>query len=355
MLSDLLHRKSKRGRVASIGGTLASQRKRVNRPDKNSLSAKVGTLFEQVILELNKVYDLCHYPLTLEHTLKKMTSAERILKQVQASKKDAILAESTKDIINVAGRACTRGIVGTIGKGNQNGKLSTAEVAAITGKSKGYVRRCVKKVVNGDFGAISSLSKCGLNKPVERVCPTRLDPELGECLVEGCRLLHECLVCRNGLCHSAASCQHDWTIAKATYANKRRIDKEQSLTRNTVHEAEYEATRHFMTQRNPARSGDVVEICWMLKGRSDFYFEENLMGPVKSRTSLSQQWGSFPNGGFAPIVRGLDVAFMSSQPCTIGSQTSTGNSPIIFMLVTTHWPLPSGPGPREQLVKKAVQ
>jgi hypothetical protein len=56
-----------------------------------------------------------------------------------------------------------------------------------------------------------------------------------------------------------------------TFGNQTKV---QGVSRTGTPAAEKEATRQWMSNENPARSGDQQEICWMVKDKEDFYFED---------------------------------------------------------------------------------
>lgn len=56
-----------------------------------------------------------------------------------------------------------------------------------------------------------------------------------------------------------------------TFGNQSMV---QNVNRDGISTTEKGATRIWMQDRNPARSGDQSKICWMIKDKEDFYFDE---------------------------------------------------------------------------------
>jgi hypothetical protein len=260
------------GRRSSNQTSKQNQKRRVSRNDQGGgIASKVAKFFESVLVSVNKNHGLDLYPLNLKDTLSYMHEGKLILEESTTSKRTTVLAQSQLDLLGGAGRAHTSAVIGVMAKGNKAGKLSTKEVADITGKSESWIRTCRRTVVENGMGAFGSTSKSGHRK-VQSLCPTRLIVELGECTDKDCRLLHDCQRCKDGSQCSASTCKK-WDALKALRADKARVARASKLTRASFGEAEAVATQRWMARENPARSGDQKAICWMVKGRFDFYCE----------------------------------------------------------------------------------
>ena len=241
------------------------------RKDQTGLATKVAKLFEVILLNVNQTHGLDQYPVTLKDTMASMQEGGPILDECKKVAQNEIMAQSHVNLVSGSGRAHTSAILGNMATQNQNGKLSTKEVADLTGRSETWIRKCRLAVENNGLGAFGSTSKSGHHK-ARMLCPTRLDPELGECTTKDCPLLHDCQCCKDGSQCSAAICKK-WDTTKALRADKARVKRISKLSRKTCEDAEVVATKNWMTKENPARSGDQKEICWMVKGRFDFYHE----------------------------------------------------------------------------------
>ena len=268
MLSLLLNKKTQ-GRPTTTNSR-ATQKRRVMRMDQPGIAKKVAMLFESIIANVNQVQGLDLHPLTLRDTLYFMQEGTPILEECKTTTQTAILAQSQLDLLTGSGRAHTRSVLGVMAKTNKRGKLTTKEVHAATGLSESWIRRCRLDVEKDGLGSFGATSKSGYRK-AQRLCPTRLIPS-GECEDQDCRLLHDCQRCKNGSQCSASACKN-WDLQKALRADKARVNRIAKLSRKTYDEAELTATQKWMTMENPARSGDQKEICWMVKGRFDFYHE----------------------------------------------------------------------------------
>ena len=258
------------GRPVASVRTPASQKRQVTRTDQSGLAVKVAGLFESIITSVNETYNLDLYPLRVRDVLSHMKEGKPLLEQTKENKKHLVLSQSHQNLVRDAGRACTAAVLGNIAKENVQGKLKPRQLAEITGKSESWIRRCRSEVEKNGLGAFGAMNKSGLNK-VQVLCPTRLNPAFGECETKDCKLLHDCQCCRDGSDHSAAACPK-WDGTKALRADKARVQRNASLTR-TIDEAEAFSTTTWMRKENPARSGDQKNICWMVKGRFDFYHE----------------------------------------------------------------------------------
>jgi hypothetical protein len=259
------------GRKTSSEPTLASQRKQVTRQDQAGVAKKVAGLFESVISSVNQNYGLRLYPVRLQHVLANMGEGKDLLQQAKENKKDAIMATAHVDLLAGCGRAHTATVLGNLAKPNSTGKLHTRALADMTGKSESWIRACRQTVTAKGLGLLGAASKSRF-KHVQILCPTRLDPSLGECTSQECTLLHDCQCCRDGSRHSAKACPK-WNSTKALRADKARVQRVTVLVRETNTDAEVFATRAWMRKENPARSGDQKDICWMVKGKFDFYHE----------------------------------------------------------------------------------
>ena len=278
LLSGLLH-KGGRGRP-SLCNDQAAQKRRVTRTDQQGLAQKMAVLFECILADVNKQYQLDKYPVTLRETMVNMhTEGRSILEECKTTTRDRVLAQAGLNVLEAAGRAHTGTVLGVMSAANSQGKLKNKDMAEITGKSASYLRKCARQVSDGGFSTFGSTNKSAGHK-VQALCPTRLNPEFGECKKKDCKLLHDCQCCRNGSRCSAASCKK-WNAVKAARADKARVKKASRLTRMAYNEAELVATKAWMTQQNPARSGDQKEICWMVKGRFDFYHEDYRSLPLE--------------------------------------------------------------------------
>ena len=258
------------GRPAASVRTPASQKRQVTRTDQSGLAVKAARIFESIIASVNETYTLDLYPLRVRDVLALMKEGKPLLEQTKENKKHLVLSQSHQNLVRDAGRACTAAVLGNLAKENVQGKLKPRQLAEISGRSESWIRHCRREVEKNGLGVFGAMNKSGLNK-VQVLCPTRLNPALGECETKDCKLLHDCQCCRDGSDHSSATCPK-WDGTKALRADKARVQRSASLTR-TIDEAEAFSTITWMRKENPARSGDQKNICWMVKGRFDFYHE----------------------------------------------------------------------------------
>ena len=164
-----------------------------------------------------------------------------ILDECKKVAQNEIMAQSHVNLVSGSGRAHTSAILGNMATQNQNGKLSTKEVADLTGRSETWIRKCRLAVENNGLGAFGSTSKSGHHK-ARMLCPTRLDHELGECTTKDCPLLHDCQCCKDGSQCSAAICKK-WDTTKALRADKARVKRISKLSRKTCEDAEVVTTK----------------------------------------------------------------------------------------------------------------
>jgi hypothetical protein len=274
-----------RGRP-SVVSTLNAEKRRVlrNEPGQAGLAAKLGRLVNAIVAEVNTVHNLTLYPLTTRDTLKHMTGGAAILEACRSRKEADVLAQAALDVASSAGRANRGAVVGVLGRDNAQGSVSTTRLVECTGLSRAYINKSKSKVADGDLGMFARLNKQTTAR-AQRLCRTRLDPRHGACpLGSECEYLHDCQCCKKGKICAAFECKN-WDKEKARLSNIRRMNKQQKLLgRPTrVSEAEKVATRRWMNKENPARSGDNKAICWMTKGRDDFYYEEYRSVPAQCK------------------------------------------------------------------------
>ena len=126
-----------------------------------------------------------------------------------------MLAKKALEIFDVAGPACKGGVLGVLAAKDADGEgtLATAQLSKITGASTRSVRRARQADANGDANYFNSAQRRG----------------------EGAHA---------------------------------------KTKRSTVILSEYDATRKYMYESNPARSGDTMAVAWMVKSKGDFYYEE---------------------------------------------------------------------------------
>ena len=222
MLSQLL-RTGGRGRPArtASANSRSAQRRRVLRTDQAGIATKVAMVFESTLAHVNLVHGLDQFPVTLRDVLSFMQEGKPILEECKTTTQNEILAQAQLDLASGTGRAHTSTVLGAMAKSNKKGKLSVKFVAKQTNKSETWVRACRQEVEKNGLGEIGAKSKSGFRK-VQRLCPTRLDPALGECLDTDCGLLHDCQLCKDGSQCSASACKN-WDAAKALRADKARV------------------------------------------------------------------------------------------------------------------------------------
>ena len=162
-----------------------------------------------------------------------------------------------------------------LARDNAVGRVSTTRLVERTGASKSHINKNKKKVAEGDLGVFARINKQTTAR-AQPLCRTRLDPVHGKCpFGSECKYLHDCQCDKNGKKCAAYECEK-WNFENARLSNIRRIQSMQVLLGRPkmVSEVEQGATRAWMHEENPARSGDSKEICWMTKGKDDFYHEE---------------------------------------------------------------------------------
>ena len=266
-LSDLLHL---HGRPSTVS-TKESQKKKVMRKDQFGIATKVALLLESVIADINKLHGLDKYPLSIRNILSCMQEGKQILDDCKKVQRSEVMAQAQLDLVDGAGRAHTSAMLGSMAKANKKGKMKTKDLSELTGKSESWIRACRLQVERSGLGALGDTNKTGYRK-AHMLCPTRLDRSHGECTDKDCRLLHDCQCCKDGSVHSASVCPK-WNATKALRADKARLKRITKLVRRTCEEAEVFSTQLWMQEENPARSGDQKIICWMVKGRFDFFHE----------------------------------------------------------------------------------
>jgi hypothetical protein len=142
------------GRRTSNQTSKQNQRRRVSRNDQGGgIASKVAKFFESVLVSVNKNHGLNLYPLNLKDTLSCMQEGKLLLEESKTCKKTTVLAQSQLDLLGGAGRAHTSAVLGVMAKGNKAGKLSTKEVASITGKSESWIRTCRRTAEENGLGA----------------------------------------------------------------------------------------------------------------------------------------------------------------------------------------------------------
>ena len=273
MLSNLLRGSAPGPKPAEGDPTIQKklQKRRVLRKDQTGIAKKVARVFEAIMSRVNQVHGLDEYPLNLRDTLSFMQEGTPILEECKAVSQTKVLAQSQLDLLSGAGRANVSAVLGVMAQPNKKGKLKPKEVAALTGKSESWIRACRQGIKSQGLGAFGATSK-SLHGKVQKLCPTRLQPEKGECEDQHCRLLHDCQCCKDGSQCAAFACKN-WDAGKALRADMARVARISKLSRRTCDEAEPISTQKWMCTENPARSGDKIKVCWMIKGRFDFYHE----------------------------------------------------------------------------------
>ena len=270
MLTQLLRSKAPGRPSANVSSQAVKRRVLRNDQAQKGVAARVAELFDSVIQELNAVHSLSSYPLVMRDLLPHMKEgkAPEICKQLNAFKEDKALAQKTLDVLNTAGRGNKAGVLHVVAKKTENNSIIPSKrLSQLTGYSISYINKC--KADKENQGPFVSTKK---GRKVPKLCATRKDPKHGECK-EGdkCRFLHDCMICK-GETHAAVNCPK-WNTAAATLNDNRRILNASKLARVAVTDAERVATRKWMHEQNPARSGDNQKIAWMVKSRTDFYYE----------------------------------------------------------------------------------
>ena len=182
------------------------------------------------------------------------------------------MAQAALDMVAGAGRANKQGTLGLLAKQNSAGSITTARVQQLTKLSRAHINRAKAAANSGDNGAFGYTMRSGANTAT-KLCLTRLHADLGPCLDDECQLLHECQCCRNHKQCLPSACK-GWNAKKAAENNRRRIAWLSLQKRTHLSQAEEIATKRWMRAANPARSGDSKVICWMVKNKFDFYYEE---------------------------------------------------------------------------------
>ena len=277
-LLDALLRGTKRGHQVGLQDE-AKERRSVERVSRlqPGIGQKVAQFFDQVLGKVSKAFNLNHYPLTFPMVAKHMEGGRQLVKDAEAKqggcKQSDILAQSALELVKKAGPTCKEAVVGIFAAGNSAGQLPTGKLAELTGQSKRYIQKARVSEQQGTVSAFSSLKRSG-DRSVQQCCPSRLASECGPCeLGVECKLLHDCQCCRDGSQCAAFLCPK-WKPALAKRNNERRMHSARLMTRTHVGDAESECTRAWFRELNPARSGDKLDICWMVHTLDDFYHEK---------------------------------------------------------------------------------
>ena len=273
MLESLLGSGTKRrGRKVRKETTSATKRRVIRKDQKGGLAGQTAALFERIIADVNQEHSLALFPLTLRHIMTKMKAGTPILIQAERRLEAEVMSQAAVDLAADAGGACSRAVLGGMARSNEVGQLSSQRIADLTGYTKSWINKAKRQVENGNMGVYSAQERSGGVGLQQPLCLTRADPKHGHCkLGDSCTYLHDCQCCNNGKQCAACDCEN-WNSRKAQDNNRRRLNK--SAARSHLSEAESEATKKWMSEENPARSGDQMLIYWMNKGTVDFYQED---------------------------------------------------------------------------------
>jgi phage pi2 protein 07 len=239
---------------------------------------------------VNKVQGLGLYPVTIEKVLRHMKGGQLLLDSgTKTDPKLQVVQEAVRDLAGAVGRGVKEAFVGCLGQANAAGLLSNRDISEMTGATVRYIQKAKKLVKNGNLGMLGSMQR-SCSRTTQLLCPSRADVA-GVCMDgEACTLLHECQCCKKEVLkdgevrnHAAKDCPH-WDHAKAKRNNAHRVQTASTETHATVSCMESVATRGWFSAQNPARSGDQKEICWMVKGFTDFYHEE--FRPVQAQKEI---------------------------------------------------------------------
>ena len=263
-----------RGRVPTTQ-TLQLQKRRVQRltTKQPGLAFRTAGFFDAVLRSLNAKHGLDKYPLRLPDIIKHMTAGEAVMEEIRAPlvRKAAELQGAIKDLTTSAGRGVRQSVVSAFARSKSLGSMSTRELSDTIGQSPRYVLKAKEFSATGNLGVFGNTSRTS-RRTAQLLCPSRADPCYGKCEQgDACTFMHACPSCHED--HAAADCPR-WNQARSKQYEARRLNKATGIQRNLVSASEGVATRDWMVGMNPAKSGDQKEICWMVKGFSDFYHED---------------------------------------------------------------------------------
>ena len=138
--------------------TVESVRRRVERPG-NGIAVRTARLLEGILDELNDRHNLRQHPLTLRSVLLHLSEGRELLSAAQTARRHAIIAEAGTLLARTAGRANQADVLGVLAGKHGAGQLAPAEIAALTGKSAAYVRRCRAAHSAGRLGSFFTLQR----------------------------------------------------------------------------------------------------------------------------------------------------------------------------------------------------
>jgi hypothetical protein len=245
-----------RGRPASSDTTYVRRRVLRNEVKNPGYAQRTARIFERLILAVNDVHRLQSAPMTIRHVLERMHEGRTILKQAQISEEEKVLAQAALEITNAAAGACKGDAVGILAKGNDMGKLPTRTVSQLVNMAQSTVRGYRREEEKGirDESTFKSLGRA-----------PALDASNGGD-EEG-----DNKVMREMECVNSSDAAQDVNLDRKRSRKARRKLKRNAYPKELGEKA---ATRKWMKAQNPSRSGDKRSICWMVKGKEDFYSED---------------------------------------------------------------------------------
>jgi hypothetical protein len=127
-------------------------RRRITRAEPPGYAMRVGGLFDKIISSVNDIAGLNTAPLTLVDVLECMEEGKAVLASMRTASDVRTLAQVAVDSAGVVGHACNSSVIGLLASPNKQGKLSTAQVSVMANVSPQHVRRCKKRVADGELG-----------------------------------------------------------------------------------------------------------------------------------------------------------------------------------------------------------
>ena len=129
-----------RGGRAVVSTSLKNLKRRVMR--KDGTRDKVAKLFAKKLEEINDVHNLAAVPLKLKDVMEKMDEGRDLLARIESAKRDRVLAEGARLLVEEAGRANRGPMLGILASPNAQGQVSIGDLSSIMNVSKSRVASC---------------------------------------------------------------------------------------------------------------------------------------------------------------------------------------------------------------------